>query len=461
MGFQQGLSGLNVTSQALNVISNNIANSGTVGFKAADTQFADVYAASLTGVGSSNQVGSGASVAAVSQLFTQGNTTSTGNPLNVAINGQGFFQISNNGSTAYTRNGQFQVSQTGFLQTSDGYAVQGYPAVYNAASPNGVIVPSTPGNIQINNSNIAPNATTAVVEGINLNSTLTPPTAAHPFSIGDPLSYNYSTGVTTYDSLGNPHSVRMYFVQVAPTGTPPALPGTNPAPPTGTTAANTPASQWDMYMSVDGTATSNVSITTVSNGVTTTAPSYSMYFNSSGGVISPTTLPSVAVDLAGVAAAQTPAATNLANTPLNFTWDMSKSTQFGIANSNTTSTQDGYSSGSLTGVSISSDGVVQGTYSNQQSRLMGQLVLASFVNPNGLQSLGGNQYAATAESGQPLVGQPGTGVNGVLATSSVESSNVDLTTELVDMITQQRAYQANAQSIKTQDAILQTLVNLQ
>lgn len=523
MGFQQGLSGLNASSKSLEAIGNNISNSGTVGFKSAAAQFADVYAASLAGGGSS-QVGIGTSVGAVAQQFTQGNITTTNNSLDVAINGSGFFRMqSPAGTVSYTRNGQFQLDKNGFIVNSSGSQLTGY-----LANTQGIVVPSTPTNIQINTSDLQPVATgtsasaTGLVLGLNLDSRKLAPSAsiagsvtggsaptttvttaatysavingvstgnltlasgayttaslaaavqtainaalpsgtsvtvgvstapatsgslvftANPgglgssvaitdtstntllgtgtpttvagadnFSIANPLSYTSSTSATVYDSLGNSHVLGIYFVKAAT------------------------ANQYNVYTNLDGgTPAAAKTITFSSIG----APS------PAGAFVIP----------------QNFAVTTGANA-LSFNLDLSSSTQYGSLFGVNSTTQDGYASGRLSGLSISADGTVQGKYSNGQTRNLAQVVLCTFKNANGLQSLGGNQWEETATSGQPLTGVPGSGANGVLQSSAVEESNTDLTAELVNMITQQRAYQANAQTIKTQDQILQTLVNL-
>ncbi len=417
MGFQQGLSGLNASSKQLDAIGNNVANSGTVGFKSASTQFADVFAASLAGAGAS-QVGIGTTVAAVAQQFTQGNITVTNNSLDLAVNGQGFFRMSNNGTITWSRNGQFQVDKNGYIVNAEGAQLTGY-----LANANGTIVPSTPAPIQINTSDLPPVATgqgtpaTGLVMGLNLDSRLGLPTNS-PFSPTDPLSYNSSTSATVYDTLGNPHILALYFVKDS-TGAPPvAVPN-----------------QWRLYTTLDGANTSAAT---------------TLQFNQSGALITPATgiIPqSFAITTGGV-------------TPLAFNLNLAGSTQYGNIFGVNNITQDGYASGRLSGLSVSADGTVQGKYSNGQTRNLGQVVLGKFNNPNGLVSMGGNQWQESAASGQPLIGAPGSGALGSLQSAAVEESNVDLTAELVNMITAQRAYQASAQTIKTQDQILQTLVNL-
>jgi flagellar hook protein FlgE len=420
MSFQQGLSGLDAASQSLDVIGNNIANSNTAGFKSSTAEFADVYANNVNGT-SANQIGIGTQLADVAQQFTQGNITTTNNPLDLAINGNGFFVMSQNGAQSYTRDGQFQINQNGFLTNAGGYQVLGYQA--NAA---GQIVPSAPAPIQIPTTGLPATATTAATLQLNLNSASNVP-ATGVFSITDPTSYNNSTSETVYDSLGNSHTVSTYFVQTA-----------------------TP-NQWDMYASVDGTPVANVNLGGGAGNPVT------LKFNSAGQL--QTAMPlNVAVDLAGVATAN--GTVNGATTPFDLTLNMTGTTQFGSAFVVNSETQNGYTSGQLSSTSISTTGVIQGSYTNGQTLNLGQVVLADFANPAGLAANSGDQWTQTLASGQPLIETPGTGSTGSIQSGAIESSNVDLTAQLVDLITEQRAYQANAQTIKTQDTVLQTLVSL-
>jgi len=410
MSFQQGLSGLNGAQRSLDAISNNVANSGTVGFKLSQAQFADVYAAAL-GAGGGSQIGIGTSVSTVSQQFTQGNLTVTNNPLDVAINGAGFYRMSSNGAVSYTRNGQFNIDKEGFIVNASGDRLTGF-----AADAQGVIIPSSPVDISIDTSDLTPRQTSVARLGINLDSREAPPTIAFDPALKDPITYNASTSLTAFDSLGNPHILTTYFVK-------------QPA---------ASAMDYKLYASLD-------------DSTAVPATGTDLYFTASGSLdLAATPMPLV----------ETFAVSTGALTPLSFNLDLTGSTQFGSSFGVNRLFQDGYTSGRLSGINIAVDGVVQGRYSNGQSRNLGQIVLANFTNPNGLQSLGNNQWAETSDSGQPLVGAPGTGSLGSLQSAAVEESNVDLTAELVNMITQQRAYQANAQSIKTQDQILQTLVNL-
>lgn len=408
MSFQQGLSGLNAATAYLDVTGNNIANTATVGFKSGSTQFADVYATSLTGSGSL-QVGIGVQVADIAQKFTQGNTSVTNNPLDVAINGEGFFRINNAGMVTYTRNGQFQLDKDGYVVNNSGMRLTGY----NVSG--GQIVQAAPADIQISFADISPNATSRAGLVLNLDASASPPAVA-PFSPANASTYNDSTSMTLYDSLGNSHAMTLYFVK-------------------------TGANAWDMYGDVDGLGTGNVTL-----GAANPA---ALAFNANGQL---TTGMPLAVT---VAAAVTPGAA-----ALSFDLSLTGSTQYGSNFGVNSVSQDGYSSGRIAALSIAQDGMIMGSYTNGQSNILGQVALANFVSPRGLQSLGNNQWAETSESGQPIVGAPSTGTLGLVQSGAVEESNVDLTAELVNLIVAQRMYQANAQTIRAQDQILQTLINL-
>ena len=429
MAFQQGLSGLNTASKAIDVTSHNIANSSTVGYKAAVSHFADVYANSLSGGGAS-QIGIGVNLAAVQQQYTQGNITTTNNPLDISINGGGFYRMDQNGAVTYTRNGQFHLDKNGYIVNDQDMKLTGYLA------QNGIIRATTPSPLQISASSLAPVATgsntTTSFQGVkaNLNLDSRQGVPATGWSNGpatgvwspDPLTYNYSTALSVYDTLGNAHTMTMYFRKAAATG------------------------QWDVYANVDGTSNSRVTLT-----------GGPLQFDTSGKLTGGSPM-NISINLAGVMADL--GKPNNAATPLAFAIDFTGTTQFGTAFGTNRLEQDGYAAGNLVGLSVGADGVIQGRYSNGQTFNQGQIVLANFTNPNGLQSLGNNQWTETSDSGPALVGTPNTASLGVLQAASVEESNVDLTAELVNLITQQRNYQANAQSIKTQDQVMQTLVNL-
>lgn len=404
MSFQQGLSGLNAAAKNLDVIGNNVSNASTVGFKQSQAQFADVYANSLTGADGSG-IGIGVKVAQVAQQFTQGNITATNNPLDMAINGGGFFRMDNGGEIAYQRNGQFQLDKNGYIVNPTGGKLTGYTA--NAA---GVLSTGAPAPLAINTADLTPQATTEVNAVLNLDSTETA-LAAASFDMNDPTTYHSSTAASVYDSLGNQHTLQTYYVK-------------------------TGAGTWNVYASSDGTP-----IPAAGTAVST------LTFNGSG------------VLTGGGQFTVTAPVTTGAN-PITAAFDFTGTTQFGSAFSVNTLNQDGYTSGRLAGFNIGADGTILGRYTNGQSAVLGQVVLANFANPNGLQQMGNNMWSETATSGTPLVGTPDSGGLGVLQSSAVEDSNVDLTAELVNMITAQRVYQANAQTIKSQDAVLQTLVNL-
>ncbi len=409
MSFGTGLSGLAAAAQDLDVIGNNVANSGTVGFKQSQIQFSDVYANSLSGAGSS-QVGIGTRVAGVAQQFTQGNITATSNPLDVAINGGGFFRMDNNGTVTYTRNGQFQLNNAGYIVNAGGDKLTGY-----TMNGNGVLSTGAPADLNINTASLPPRMTSTVNAVLTLNAMDTAPTTS-TFSPNDPTSYNNATTVSVFDSLGNSHNLQTYYV-------------TNGA------------GAWKVYATSDG----------VPVGYTPPAAPVAvgtLNFSTSGTIASGSPM-TLSVPVTGGAA-----------TPLTVSLNYTGTTQYGTAFSVNSLQQNGYTSGQLSGFNIGSDGTITGNYTNGQTGTLGQVVLANFTDPNGLQSVGNNQWVNTAASGTPLVGTPGSSSLGVLQSSATEDSNVDLTTELVDMITAQRNYQANAQTIKTEETNSQTLMNL-
>ena len=410
MGFAQGVSGLNASASNLDVIGNNIANSGTIGFKSGSVQFSDVYAGS--------RVGLGAEVAGVSQNFSAGAVQTSSRALDVAItNGDGLFRLASpGGEIAYSRNGQFNMDKSGFIVNSGGYQLTGYPV-----GANGAVAGGSPAPLQLPTSAMAPKPTETVTAQFNLDSRSVTPTAT-PFDSTNSATYNYANAVTMFDSLGNSHELATFFVkaQVNPTATPPV-------------AENT----WKVYAAADGV------VVNTSNNTLTFDPK---------GVMNPSIQP---INVTGLNFA------NGSTSPMSVAFDVTGTTQFGNANEVNKLTQNGYTSGVLSSFAIEQDGTVTGKYSNEQTQALGKIVLSSFMNPNGLKSLGGNLWTETAASGGPLTGSPGDGTKlGGLTSGAVEASNVDLTSELVNLIIAQRTYQANAQTVKTQDQVLQTLVNL-
>jgi len=419
MSFQQGLSGLNATAKSLEVIGNNIANASTYGFKSSRAEFADVYAAALNGAGT-NSIGIGVNLAAVSQQFMPNNIPTTENPMDLSINGAGFFQVTDgNSPVVFTRNGQFKIDRDGFIVNNQLQKLLGYPA-----SANGVIQPGAASPIQLPTSGINPQVTSRIDMEFNLDSRLavTAPTAGAAINFADPTTYNNATSMSVYDDKGQDVALTYYF-QKAATDT------------------------WNVFVTangttVGGTAAAPLPVTTITfppNGSAPTAPA------------APVTL-------------NIPASTNAAGAvtlPIpGIALDLTSATQYGAGFGVTNMTQDGFAPGQLNSISIESNGIVMARYSNGQSRPGGQIEVATFRNPQGLQPLGGNAWGRTFTSGDPVLGTPGNGNLGVLQAGALEESNVDLTAELVNMITAQRIYQANAQTIKTVDQILQTLVNM-
>jgi flagellar hook protein FlgE len=419
MSFQQGLSGLNATSKNLQVIGNNIANANTFGSKASRAEFSDVYARALNGAGTSG-IGIGVNLAAVTQQFTQGNITTTENPMDLAINGAGFFQLTDGASpVSYSRNGQFQVDRDGYIVNNAGLRLLGY-----AADALGTIQPGAAVTLQLPTAGVAPQPTSTIDVEMNLDARqgVTRPAAAPFIDFADPDTYNSATSQAVYDVLGNPVSLT-YFFQKTGDGT------------------------WDVYATANGTTVAGIptdpqpitSITFPADGSAPTAPTAPIAFN----------VPS------------TTTSAGATTQPINgVLLDLTQSTQFAAPFTVTGLSQDGFSAGQLTAIAVEGNGIITARYSNGQSRSAGQVELANFRNPQGLQPMGDNVWARTYASGDPVGGVPGDGNIGVLQSGALEESNIDLTGELVNMITAQRVYQANAQTIKAQDQILQTLVNI-
>lgn len=409
MSFQQGLSGLNAASKSLEAIGNNVANSGTVGFKQSQVQFSDVYASTLTGSGAS-QIGIGTQVARVAQLFSQGNVTASNNPLDMAINGNGFFRMSTGGAITYSRNGQFMLSKEGFIENASGARLTGY-----MADANGVVAVGAPTELKIDKADLAPQATSTYDLALTLDSRKGNLTAAG-FDPNDPATFSDSTSAPVYDSLGNSHTLRTFYVKTA-------------------------GGQWSVFATNDGVPV---------NATTPPGLLGTMTFNTGGALTSTTPLPLV-VPMA---------VTTGAATPFNITIDSTGTQQFAGNFGVSKQLPNGYYAGTLTTFAVSTNGDIVGRYTNGEVKTLGQVIMSDFANPNGLQNIGGNQWVETAESGVPMTSTPGSSGLGAVQSARVEESNVDLTSELVNMITAQRVYQANAQTIKTQDQILQTLVNL-
>ncbi len=422
MGFQQGLSGLNSSSKSLEVIGNNVANANTYGAKSSRAEFADMYAASLGGSGT-NKVGIGVRVAAVAQQFTQGNLTTTSNPLDIAINGDGFFMVQRwdpvngtenlqaAGERLYSRNGQFKVDSSGYIVNNEGHKV-----LSNDSNP-----------IKLNLTGGAAQATTRITADLNLNAT---DGTDNPFDATQypPVSgtFSFATTQTLYDGSGEAVPMEYYF-------------------------RKSNVDQWEVYSAVGG------SYLNAGN------PAFTVDFDPS------TSLPTQITDSAGT----TSSGVGLASVALptipadgtrsaisGVTVDFSSITQYAGSSTINELAQTGYPKGDFSSFQIDSNGAVLVRYTNGVTEVGGQLGLARFTNSQGLQPVGGNEWKDTSASGAPLIDKPGSGRFGLLQGGALEESNVDLTGELVNMIVAQRAYQANAQTIKTEDQVLQTLVNL-
>ncbi|WP_181295165.1 flagellar hook protein FlgE [Pseudomonas sp. Q2-TVG4-2] len=428
MSFNIGLSGMRAASKDLNVTGNNIANAGTAGFKQSRAEFADVYAANM-GVGK-NAVGSGVQLANVSQQFNQGNINYTQNALDLAINGNGFFQVSNNGALSYTRAGYFGTDKEGNLVDNFGYNLQGY-----SVDGNGNLQTGQVSDLKIQTVSQEPKATTKVTQGFNLNSTNAQP-ANTPFDPADPLSYNASTSTNIYDEQGNAHVMTQYFVKTA-------------------------SNEWDMHVLINGRNPQDP--TNADPLVATTPDTTSLVFNASGALVSPAT------GTTALAAWQ-PAVENSDGTwslnnaapaaGLDLALDMRGSTQYASSFAVNSVSQDGYTTGELAGLEISETGEIFARYTNGQSKVQGQIILANFANVQGLTPVGKTQWVQSFESGEPVRNPPGSGTLGALQAGALEDSNVELSDQLVNLIVAQRNYQANAKTIETESAITQTIINL-
>jgi len=419
MSFQQGLSGLNATSKNLDVIGNNIANANTYGSKVARAEFSDVYAAALSG-SSASTVGIGTNLASVSQQFTQGNITTTQNAMDLAINGAGFFQVTDgNSPVTYTRNGQFKVDREGYIVNNSGQRLMGYPA-----DGTGQIQPGQATPLLLPTGGIEPAATSTIGLEFNLDARLgsTLPSGSPQVSFTDATTYNNATSLTVYDAKGQEVALTYYFQK----------------------SAN---DTWNVYATANGS--------TLAGTTAAPLPLTTLQFAADG---------SAPLSPSGPISFDIPASTNAAGAQTmaitGVSLDFSDATQYGSSFGVTDMQQDGYSAGQLNAIAIEPNGIVSARYSNGQSRPAGQIEIATFRNPQGLQPMGDNGWARSYASGDPVVGVPGDGNLGVLQAGALEESNVDLTGELVSMIVAQRVYQANAQTIKTQDQVLQTLVNM-
>jgi len=409
MAFTTALSGVNAAQSDLDVISNNIANSSTTGFKTGRAEFGDVYAQSLLGT-TTPTPGQGVKVTGITQQFSQGDLEFTDNALDVAINGDGFFQVKENGVVEYTRAGAFKIDKDGYISTVSGARVQGFQVDATTGAVTGNI-----GDIQTQTALLDPKAsTTATITG-NLNAGATAPTTT-PFSATDSTSYNSTTSLAVFDSKGNSHTLDLYFVKTAT------------------------ANQWDVYSYIDGTSTTANATTALITALPfSTAGAYDATGNKGTATI--------AQDVAGAAS-------------LSIALDITGLTQYGTNFAVTTAAQNGYSAGQLSSIEVNEYGLVSARYSNGISSAMGQFALADFQNPNGLQPVGSSNWIETFKSGLPVLNKAGNANLGLIQGFALEQSNVAITQELVDLIVAQRNFQANAQVVQAEDAITQTIINM-
>ncbi|MCO8167315.1 flagellar hook protein FlgE [Pseudomonas sp. 21LCFQ02] len=458
MSFNIGLSGLYAANKNLDVTGNNIANVATTGFKGSRVEFGDQYAQSIRGTSGNVNTGSGVAVNSVSQQFQQGNlTTGTGNSLDLAINGNGFFQLSNSGEKLYTRAGAFHTDKDGYVINSEGMNLQGYNV-----DGNGNVVVGTLANLRVDSSNLAPSTTSMITNVANLNSTTTTPSIT-TFDPTDTKSYNLKYDTPIYDSQGNAHKLESYFVK-------------------------TGVNSWSMYTLVDG---QNISPADPTAPVDAQLDRVDFKFDSAGNLSLPRTATGD-VDAADPNAPQPVSGSKVTlnadgtfqvadwkpliqtGTAANPVWaengatgsatgiklDMTGISQTASVSGLITQSQNGYATGQISAMSVDSTGNLFATYTNGQSKVIGQVSLTSFANVQGLASAGGTNWRETFASGVPVSGPPETGTLGYITGQALEESNVDLTAELVNLIKAQSNYQANAKTISTQSTILQTTIQM-
>ena len=429
MGFETALSGLNAAANNLAVTSNNIANANTTGFKESRAEFADIFASNIGGGNlggvTTTQPGAGVRVAEDAQQFTQGTTTSTGNNLDMAINGQGFFTLSANTSTVnslvYTRSGAFEVNKDGFITNSQGQALLAYkPNGATAASgfSTGVLTP-----VSLSAGMGLPIATTKVSLGVNLDAGSTPINAVlNPFDPKIASTYTTQTSATIYDSLGVSHKLTSYFVAGTPT------------PPT---------SNWTVHHYITDDPANPVSVDTAPAGTNLT-------FDSTGKLTVPA---NGQVTLA-------PYVTGTSAANISITTNYTGSTQLSSPFSVNALTQDGLTAGNLTGISIDGTGVISANYSNGSTTPLGKVALSQFPNPQGLTQTGNASWTQSYTSGAPILGNAGIGQFGQIQSGALEQSNVDLSAQLVNLIVAQQTYQANSQAISAENKIIDTILNI-
>lgn len=402
MSFSTSISGLDAAQERMAVISNNIVNAGTVGFKKGEAQFGDLYSSALQDTGAA--AGTGVELTRIRSDFTQGEFQFTSSALDLAIDGSGLFLLRGaDGTNEYTRAGSFQSDNNGFIVSDSGLRVQGYQA-----DVNGALLP-TLGDLRVERGLLNQKQTGNVSFTGNIDSRVTVPENA--FSIDDPTSFNSTSTTTIYDSAGNAKQLALYFVR-------------DPL------AAET----FNVYAAIDDEVlpgTTNL----VFDAAGLLAPASATELTIAGYQPQDALVMDITVDLSGV-------------------------NNFGTQSSTLDFSQDGYPAGELLSFAFDDTGTLISTYTNGQQRAQGQIALATFVNPESLQPLGGNGFAQTDESGEPVIGAPGSGARGSIRASALELANVDITQELLALIEAQRSFQSNAQSIQALNEASTSILNL-
>ena len=402
MSFTTSISGLDAAQVRMAVISNNIVNAGTVGFKKGEAQFGDLYSSALQDTGAA--AGTGVELTRIRSDFTQGEFQFTSSALDLAIDGSGLFLLrAADGTNEYTRAGSFQSDNNGFIVSDSGLRVQGYQA-----DANGRLLP-TLGDLRVDTGLLNQKQTGNVNFAGNIDSRVGIPENA--FSIDDPTSFNSTSTITIYDSAGNAQELSLYFVR-------------DPI------AAET----FTVYAAIDDE---------VLPGTT------DLVFDEAGLLA-----PDSATELAIVGYQPDDAL------PMDIAIDLSSVNNFGTQSTTLEFSQDGYPAGELLSFAFDDTGRLISTYTNGQQRAQGQIALATFVNPESLQPVGGNGFAQTDESGEPVIGAPGSGARGSIRASALELANVDITSELLALIEAQRNFQSNAQSIQALNEASTSILNL-
>ncbi|MBE0439989.1 MAG: flagellar hook protein FlgE [Gammaproteobacteria bacterium] len=448
MSFSTALSGLNAATADLNVKSNNIANVNTTGFKESRAEFGDVFAVSAFGTTSRTAIGSGVVLQNVAQQFNQGNLEFTQNALDLAISGEGFFAMApslDSGEIIYTRAGEFGINKDGYMVNSQGNFLRTFPV--DAEGNISATSMSAANPLQLPPSAGAPEPTTLLSIASNLPSNAvgkfdggtTPPSvlAINPL---DPTTYTNSTSATVYDSLGNEHIVTTYYQKID-----------------STVAGADNQWQMDIYISSNDIKVTG-STTTITDGATTLVKlgeTTKIGFNTDG-TLNSTTPDPITMTFAAVSGTQLASGAAEQTITLNLAGSTQNSGQFSVS----ALTVNGFPTGRLTGVDISEDGLIRATYSNGQAIPIGKIALANFANVQALNKIGNTAWKETTDSGPVIAGEARTGSFGGIQSGALETSNVDLTKELVGLITAQRNFQANSKAIETNNAITQTIINL-